>query len=87
MLIWKVIHVAKEMNTILEVDAFPDRLDLSDEYIRLVVRNGCKLSIDSDAHATNQIRFLKFGIAQVRRGWASARDIVNTLSVEKLLIP
>jgi DNA polymerase (family 10) len=81
----EIIHVAKETNTILEIDAFPDRLDLSDEYIKLAIENGCKLSIDSDAHATSQIHFLKFGIAQARRGWAKSGDIVNTLPLEKFL--
>jgi DNA polymerase (family 10) len=81
----EIIHVAKETDTILEIDAFPDRLDLSDEYIKLAIENECKLSIDSDAHATSQIQFLKFGVAQARRGWAKSDDIVNTLSLEKFL--
>ena len=70
---------------LLEVDASPERLDLQDEHIRLAIQRGCKLSIDSDAHDRSHLRFVKFGIAQARRGWAEANDIVNTLPLEKFL--
>jgi len=81
----KIIDVSKETNTILEVDASPERLDLQDEHIRLAIQRGCKLSIDSDAHDRSHLRFAKFGIAQARRGCAEANDIVNTLPLEKFL--
>ena len=81
----RIIDVSKETNTILEVDSSAERLDLQDEYIRLAIQNGCKLSIDSDAHDRSHIRFLKFGIAQARRGWAEANDIINTLPLGKFL--
>ena len=81
----RIIDVSKETNTILEVDSSPERLDLQDEHIRLAIQNGCKLSIDSDAHDRSHIRFLKFGIAQARRGWAEASDIINTLPLGKFL--
>jgi DNA polymerase (family 10) len=81
----KIIEVSKETNTILEVDASPERLDLQDEYIKLAVDNGCKLTIDSDAHDKSHIHFLKFGISQARRGWAREEDVINTLPLEKFL--
>ncbi|HET7148456.1 MAG TPA: DNA polymerase/3'-5' exonuclease PolX [Candidatus Nitrosopolaris sp.] len=81
----KIIHVSKDTNTILEVDSSPDRLDLRDEYIKLAVENGCKLTIDSDAHDKLHLHFLKFGISQARRGWAEGKDVINTLSLEKFL--
>jgi DNA polymerase (family 10) len=81
----KIIEVSKETNTILEVDASPERLDLQDEYIKLAVENGCKLTIDSDAHDKSHINFLKFGISQARRGWARGEDVINTLPLEKFL--
>lgn len=81
----KIIQTAKDTGTILEIDAFPDRLDLKDEYIKLAVKSGIKLVIDSDAHNKNQIRYLEFGIAQARRGWAEKRDIVNTESLKNFL--
>ena len=81
----QIMEVSKKTNTILEVDSSPERLDLPDEYIRLAIQNGCKLAIDSDAHDRSQMHFVKFGIAQARRGWAKEKDIINTLPVEKFL--
>ena len=81
----KVIEVAKDTNTVLEIDAHFDRLDLKDEYVRMAVRNGVKLVIDSDAHHPIHYSFLTFGIAQARRGWAIQSDILNTLPADKLL--
>ena len=81
----KVIEVAKDTNTVLEIDAHYDRLDLKDEYVRMAVRNGVKLVIDSDAHNPIHYSFLTFGIAQARRGWAIQSDILNTLPADKLL--
>src|SRR5919109_1487603 len=81
----KVIEVAKDTNTVLEIDAHYDRLDLKDEYVRMAVRKGVKLVIDSDAHHPIHYSFLTFGIAQARRGWATQSDVLNTLSADKFL--
>ncbi|BCX15573.1 MAG: DNA polymerase/3'-5' exonuclease PolX [Candidatus Parcubacteria bacterium] len=81
-----LIDYAKKTNTLLEINAYPDRLDLNDEYIRLCVDKGVKMLIDSDAHSTSHFSFLKFGIAQARRGWASAADILNTLKLKDFLL-
>ncbi|MEE9185586.1 MAG: DNA polymerase/3'-5' exonuclease PolX [Candidatus Binatia bacterium] len=75
----EIIKTAKETGTVLEVDAYPDRLDLKDEHVRKAVEAGVKLVIDSDAHSVNHVRFLEFGVAQARRGWAQKKDILNTL--------
>ena len=81
----KLINVAKDIGTVLEVDAHYNRLDLKDEYIRIAVQNGVKLVIDSDAHHSMHFAFLVFGIGQARRGWAKQSNILNTFSVEKML--
>lgn len=81
----KLIEVAKDSDTILEIDAHYDRLDLKDEYIRMAIENDVKLVIDSDAHHSLHYAFLKFGIGQARRGWAKKSDILNTLSAKELL--
>jgi len=75
----EIIRTAKETGTVLEVDAYPDRLDLKDEHVRKAIEAGVKLVIDSDAHSVNHVRFLEFGVAQARRGWARKNDILNTL--------
>ena len=81
----KVISIAKETNTILEIDAHYDRLDLKDDYVRTAVKNGVRLVIDSDAHHPIHYAYLQFGVGQARRGWATQKDILNTLPADKLL--
>ncbi|MDQ3971022.1 MAG: DNA polymerase/3'-5' exonuclease PolX [Thermoproteota archaeon] len=83
--ILKLINVAKDTDTVLEIDAHYDRLDLKDDYIRMAVENNIKLVIDSDAHHPVHFAFLKFGIGQARRGWAKQSDVLNTLPVDTLL--
>ncbi|HEX4104129.1 MAG TPA: DNA polymerase/3'-5' exonuclease PolX [Candidatus Paceibacterota bacterium] len=81
----EVIKVAKKTGTVMEVNSFPERSDLKDEYIRKCVDAGVKLSIDSDAHSSRHYAFLEFGIAQARRGWAERKDVINAWPVEKML--
>jgi len=81
----KVIKAAKRTKTVLEIDAFPDRLDLKDEHARKAVGDGVKLAIDSDAHSAGHFKFLEFGIAQARRGWAEKKDVINTRPWEEML--
>ncbi len=79
-----IIQMAKETGTVLEIDAFPERLDLKDEYIRMAVKAGVKLSIDSDAHDPSHFPVLQYGIAQARRGWAEKKDIINAWPLNKM---
>jgi DNA polymerase (family 10) len=81
----KIIEAAKDNGTILDIDSYPDRLDLKDEYIRKAVEIGAKLGVSSDAHSVVQLHYLELGIAQARRGWATPKDIVNTRKVEEFL--
>ena len=76
---------ALRTGTVLEIDASPDRLDMKDEHIRKCVNAGLKMCIDTDAHATAEFRYLEYGIDQARRGWATKKNIINTLPVEKFL--
>ena len=81
----ELFKIAKKTKTVMEIDAFPDRLDLKDEYVRKAVAIGVKLSIDTDAHSTAHLKFLRYGIAQARRGWAEKKDIINAHSLEQML--
>lgn len=80
-----VMKAAKRTKTILEIDAYPDRLDMKDEHIRKAREMGIKFSIDSDAHSVHHFSVLEFGIAEARRGWLEKKDVINTLSYEKML--
>ena len=80
-----VLKVAVETGTILEVNAIPDRLDLDDAHIRRAVGMGVRLAVDSDAHNAAGLAAMEYGIAIARRGWAEAKDVANSLSLNKLL--
>lgn len=80
-----IVKAAKRTGTVLEIDAFADRLDLKDEHIKMATAEGVKLSIDSDAHHIDHIKYLELGIAQARRAWATKVDIINTYPLEKML--
>jgi DNA polymerase (family 10) len=81
-----VIAAAKRTRTVLEIDALPERLDLKDEYVRKAVEAGVRLVIDSDAHAVAHLRYPDdYGISVARRGWATKKDVLNTLPADKFL--
>ena len=74
-----IITAARQTGTVLELDAYPDRLDLKAEHIRQTIAAGVKIVIDSDAHAIAHLSFPRqYGIDQARRGWATAKDVLNT---------
>ncbi len=79
----RVILAAKDNGVALEINAFPARLDLKDSHIRMAVEAGAKLCIGTDSHNANHLPFMKFGIAQARRGWAEEKDVINTLPWKK----
>lgn len=80
-----IIKTAKKTGAALEINAYPDRLDLKDEYIRKCVISGVRLSISSDAHSVDHLPYLEWGIAQARRGWAQKTDIINAWPIERML--
>jgi DNA polymerase (family 10) len=81
----KLLACAKRTGTVLEINSYPDRLDLNDVHIKKAVQAGVKLSIGTDSHSKTQLRNIELGIAQARRGWSERRDIINTLSYEELI--
>ncbi|MEK7579741.1 MAG: DNA polymerase/3'-5' exonuclease PolX [Patescibacteria group bacterium] len=81
----ELIKTAKKTGTVLEIDAYPNRLDLKDDYIKKAVEAGVLLSIDSDGHSISHFQHLELGIAQARRGWAGKKSVINTRSWEDML--
>ena len=81
----EIIMTAKRTGTVLEIDAYPDRSDIREEYIKRCVEAGIKMSIDSDAHSVQHFNFLEYGVSQARRGWAGKTDIINTCSAQEML--
>ncbi|HOA47420.1 MAG TPA: DNA polymerase/3'-5' exonuclease PolX [Candidatus Paceibacterota bacterium] len=81
----EILRVAKETNTILEINSYPERLDLNDINIKKAKEAGVKMVINTDTHQKDQLRYIEFGIAMARRGWAEKNDIINTYSLEEIL--
>ena len=83
---WDFVYAeAARTGTALEMNGSPHRLDLAVERARRAVGLGCVLSIDSDAHKTGELDFLRWGISQARRAWVEPKDVVNTRSRAELL--
>jgi DNA polymerase (family X) len=80
----KVMEAAKKTGTVLEINAWPGRLDLNDVNIKKAKEMGIKMVINTDAHQKDQLRLMEFGIGQARRGWAEREDIINTGSWDQL---
>ncbi len=80
----QILEVAKEKNKILEINSFPDRLDLKDVYIKEAIEKGVKLVINTDSHDLGHLRYMELGVMQARRGWAEKKDIVNTFNLKKI---
>ena len=81
----KILKVAKEVGTILEINAYPERLDLNDINIRRAKEAGVKMIINTDAHQKDQLRFMEYGVFQARRGWAEKEDIINCWPAKKMI--
>jgi DNA polymerase (family 10) len=81
----KVMAAAKGNGCFMELNAQPDRLDLSDEACRLARDMGVKIAVSSDAHDTGGLSYLRLGIDQARRGWLESADVINTSDCHDLL--
>jgi DNA polymerase (family 10) len=81
----ELFKCAKRTGTVLEINSYPDRLDLNDVHIKKAIEAGVKLSIGTDSHSKTQLRNIELGIAQARRGWATSKDIINTLNFSELI--
>ena len=80
----RIIRAAKNHGCFLELNAHPERLDLLDTYCQMAKEEGVLISINSDAHSTNDFNNLRFGIGQARRGWLEKQDVLNTRPLKKL---
>lgn len=79
-----VFAAAARTGTALEINAYPDRLDLRDEHVLWARRHGVRFSVDSDAHAVGHLDVLRYGVGTARRGWLGPDDVINTWPLAKL---
>ncbi len=81
----EVFEAAASQGVMMEINSFPDRLDLDDVNSRAAKEQGVKLSIGTDSHAPGHLDFIALGVSVARRGWLEAGDVANTLSADDLL--
>ncbi len=81
----QILKVCRDTNTALEINAFPDRLDLNDINARHAKAAGVRLAIGTDAHTIDSLSSMRLGIFVARRAWLEEADLLNTLSVDKFL--
>lgn len=80
----KIFKRAVDRNIFFEINAFPERLDLKDIHVKAAIEAGAKLVICTDAHNKEHLRYIEYGIATARRGWAEAKGVINTRSLKEL---
>jgi len=78
-----VLNAAAKNKVAMELNAYPDRLDLCDRHLRMAKERGVKIVINTDSHHTSHLDKIKYGVLQARRAWLTKEDVLNTLPVEK----
>jgi DNA polymerase (family X) len=79
-----VFEAAVRTGTALEIDAYPDRLDLRDEHVRWAHRHGVRFAIDTDSHAVGHLDAMRYGVGVAQRGWLTRDDVINAWPLSKL---
>ncbi len=80
----EVFRAAARTGTALEINAYPDRLDLKDEHISWARRHGVRFAVDTDSHATTHLQVMRYGVATAQRGWLTKDDVINAWPLAKL---
>ena len=80
-----VLKAAKDYGVLMELNAYPDRLDLNDAHCKLAKDMGVKIALGTDSHSAIQLGNMRWGVYTARRGWLEKSDVINTLSADKVL--
>jgi DNA polymerase (family 10) len=80
-----IFQAAAQTGTVLEINAMTERLDLKDTHVFRARELGVKLAINTDAHSTEHLGYMKFGVGVARRGWCEAGHILNTMPLDAFL--
>ena len=78
-----VLKAAAQRKVAMELNAYPDRLDLCDRHLRLAKQHGVKIVINTDSHHTSHLDKIRYGVLQARRAWLTKGDVLNTLPPQK----
>jgi DNA polymerase (family 10) len=79
----QVLKAAAKHKVAMELNSYPERLDLNDVHLRLAKQHGVKIVINTDSHQTSHMEKLRYGITQARRAWLTKDDVLNTLPTQK----
>jgi DNA polymerase (family X) len=80
----KVMRAARDCGCVIELNAQPERLDLTDIDCQMARDMGVMVAISTDAHSPGEFDFMRFGVTQARRGWLEAANVINTRSLAEL---
>ena len=78
-----ILKAAAQHKVAMELNSYPDRLDLNDFHLRLAKRYGVKIVINTDSHHTSHMEKIRYGVLQARRAWLTKDDVLNTLPAQK----
>src|SRR5712692_3975049 len=78
-----VLAEAAKRRVAMELNSYPDRLDLNDVHLRQARQQGVKIVINTDAHHTSHMEKIRYGVLQARRAWLTKDDVLNTFSADK----
>jgi DNA polymerase (family 10) len=81
----RILAAAARHRVAMECNAFPDRLDLKDTYLRMARDRGVKIVISTDAHSITNLQFMTYGVRMARRGWLEPCHVLNTQPAARLL--
>ena len=79
----KVLKAAAKHKVAMELNSYPERLDLNDVHLRMAKQHGVKIVINTDSHHTSHLEKIRYGITQARRAWLTKEDVLNTLPAAK----
>jgi DNA polymerase (family X) len=81
----KILDACAKYGVVMECNAYPDRLDLKDVYLRMCKEKGVRVVISTDSHSTGNLAFIRYGVTVARRGWLEKKDVINTLPCAEML--
>lgn len=82
----KVMRAASRHKVAIELNAFPDRLDLNDSHCRLAKDMGVMVAISTDSHSVMNLDYMRYGVRTARRGWLEKKDVLNCMTLKKLMV-
>jgi DNA polymerase (family 10) len=77
-----IFKAAAKNKVAMELNSYPDRLDLSDVHLRMAKQHGVKIVINTDSHHTSHMEKMRYGITQARRAWLTKDDVLNALPTQ-----